>query len=317
MLIRVSYGTLITLRGDGVLSKVAYLLQYSENGCLGNCAFCPQSRTSKSSRELLSRVVWPAQNLSDIIKLLRSSSVIKRVCLQTLITKDYPNDIYVLIKELNKCGKPLSLSITPVPKEFLLKVRNLGVDYLGIGLDSIDPNVFLKLRKPYGWAKYFDFINESVKVFGKDRVVTHVIIGLGEDIGTSIKVLKYIRELGSLISLFAFTPIKGTALESLTRPNLRYYRFMQVITHLLNRGLLNIGDYVVVKGCKFGFRKRIMGLLNDEVLVKSLIVNGCPYCNRPYYTESPKGPYYNYPRPEYIRANLSNEWKLIKGLIIE
>ncbi|MEW6227039.1 MAG: radical SAM protein [Bacillota bacterium] len=46
----------------------AYLL--TNGGCLSTCAFCPQARSSVSSRDLLSRVSWPEFPLDDALAAL-------------------------------------------------------------------------------------------------------------------------------------------------------------------------------------------------------------------------------------------------------
>lgn len=70
--LRVSIGTaavlgLIDARLD-VPPTTAYLL--TDGGCLSTCAFCPQARSSVSSRDLLSRVSWPEFPLDDVLSAL-------------------------------------------------------------------------------------------------------------------------------------------------------------------------------------------------------------------------------------------------------
>lgn len=70
--LRVSIGTAAVLgltdaRLD-VPPTTAYLL--TNGGCLSTCAFCPQARSSVSSRDLLSRVSWPEFPLDDVLTAL-------------------------------------------------------------------------------------------------------------------------------------------------------------------------------------------------------------------------------------------------------
>lgn len=319
MLIRVSYGTLALLNNEFKINtqqKTAYLLQYSPNGCLGKCAFCPQSTYFNTNKNLLSRIVWPTHDLNEVVKKVSGNELIKRICLQTVLKNDFLKEIEIILNKLKSTMKPISLSITPIPEKYVRLFKKLGVDYVGVGLDTPDVNMFKKLGKPYPWETYINFIKTCSKVLGKDKVVTHLIIGLGEEIITSIKIMQYIRRLGSLISLFAFTPIKGTPMGRYPRPQIKYYRFMQIIAYLLNKEV-NVLRYVVVKHDKFGFNRDILSVLKDCDLMNALVVNGCPFCDRPYYNESPKGPFYNYPSLNYVKDNLEKEWELIEGLIIE
>lgn len=70
--IRVSIGTagvlgLLKLHSDAE-PTTAYLMTYTQRNCRANCAFCPQARQSSSSKELLSRVVWPAFPLALVVE---------------------------------------------------------------------------------------------------------------------------------------------------------------------------------------------------------------------------------------------------------
>lgn len=72
--LRVSIGTAAVLgltdaRLD-VAPTTAYLL--TTGGCLSTCAFCPQARSSVSSRDLLSRVAWPEFPLDHVLAALAS-----------------------------------------------------------------------------------------------------------------------------------------------------------------------------------------------------------------------------------------------------
>jgi len=109
-----------------------------------------------------------------------------------------------------------------------------------------------------------------------------------------------INELHNLkikVSLFAFTPIKGTKLESLQQPDIIDFRKIQLGRYLLINQLKNLKDFTFnAKGdiIKFNLNKRELWNIVDET--SAFLTSGCPGCNRPYYTSKPSGPIYNYPR---------------------
>ena len=102
--------------------------------------------------------------------------------------------------------------------------------------------------------------------------------------------------MGVLPALFAFTPVRGTALEGKSPPNLESYRRIQLARYLIVNGKTKIADM------HFNERGKISGYgLTNEALNAEVEVglpfqtSGCPDCNRPFYNEKPSGPIYNYP----------------------
>lgn len=102
--------------------------------------------------------------------------------------------------------------------------------------------------------------------------------------------------MGVLPALFAFTPVRGTALEKNSPPKVKNYRRLQLARHLIVTGKTRAGDM------QFDADHKISGYgLNNEALNWEIEgglpfqTSGCPDCNRPFYNEKPSGPIYNYP----------------------
>ncbi len=264
-------------------------MQYSRDGCKALCKFCPQSKGSKASRNLLSRVVWPVTELDDIIDAIALR--FHRACIQSVIKEGFIDELKQLVKRLASKGLKISLSVTPVGRRVLEEFKELGVDYLGVGLDAASERVANEVCKPYSWIRYLRFIRDAVEVFGRGRVVTHLIVGLGEEVKELLNTIELVTGLGSRISLFAYTPVKGTELYGvLESPNLRYYRFAQVASTLIEEGH-DWRVFTVFINNKPYIRSEYVDLSKPW---KYLLVRGCPGCNRPFYTESPAGVRYNY-----------------------
>jgi biotin synthase len=290
--VRVSIGTLAALGLEAirvdVRPGVAYLLQYSEGGCLARCAFCTQSSVSRASRDLLSRVVWPVVELEELLP--RLPRVFRRVCIQTVIKEGFLEEVYAAARSLASYGLGVSVSTTPIPRRDLEHLREVGVDYIGVGLDAASPELASAVGKPYSYWEYLRFTKEAVEVFGTGRVVVHVIVGLGEDLRDLVSTLKRVYSLGARASLFAFTPIRGTPMEGRPRPSVRYYRLAQLVNYALSRGL-DVDEFLdTERGCL-----RSVPAAEPGELARALLTAGCPGCNRPYYTESPGGELYNVP----------------------
>jgi len=313
--IRASLGTLIALgliRGIYTIEPgIAYVMQYDPRGCKASCLFCTQSSSSKASKELLSRVVWPVTDLNSLVSALKSTKKFRRVCLQTIIKDNFIEEAHEIVKTISAIGMNVSLSITPIPYNELARFKNEGVDYLGVGLDAFSEEIFFKVKKPYSWQAYWKFIDYGVKVFGKGRVIVHLIVGLGETLSEALKVLERVYNVGAEASLFAYTPVKGTPLANLRQPSHTTYRFLQLVTELLSRGY-RLNDIIIFKNGKYFIRDK---LIDDEVLLKALMTRGCPGCNRPFYNESPKIEPYNFPNIDYLGKYINNIKKEISNIV--
>jgi biotin synthase len=309
-LIRVSVGTAIVLGLiEGKLDAqptTAYLMTYKIGKCTANCGFCPQARASKSSTELLSRVSWPAlptQNVLTALTAKAEEGKIKRICVQALNYSEVFRHLEAVVKEIKKnSAVPISVSCQPLNSQNIELLKKAGVDRLGIALDAATEAIFNKVKGAiaggvYTWEKQFRQLNEALAVFGKGNVSTHLIFGLGETEKESIQVIQRFVDLGVLPALFAFTPVRGTALEAKLPPKLESYRRVQLARHLIVNGKARIDDMAFdVEGKITGFGVPSKALEADVDGGLPFRTSGCPSCNRPYYNEKPGGPPYNYPK---------------------
>ena len=308
--IRVSLGTAIVL---GLLDSqldaaptTAYLMTYKAGKCSANCGFCPQARASKSSTEMLSRVSWPTFPTSLMLTALSSSvekKAIKRVCIQALNYPEVFRQLEAIVKEIKKqSAVPVSVSCQPQTKANMERLASAGVNRLGIALDAATKEVFdnvkgVKTGAAYRWDDEFRQLCEAVSVFGKGNVSTHIIIGLGETEQDAIEVIQRCCDFGVLPALFAFTPVRGTALEERAPPRFASYRRIQLARYLIVTSRARVEDMQFsIEGdiVGFGFADKNLSKVVESGL--PFETSGCPDCNRPFYNEKPSGNFYNYPR---------------------
>jgi biotin synthase-related radical SAM superfamily protein len=308
-MIRVSIGSAIVLglmKGNlDAFPTTAYLLTYRKGKCDANCAFCPQARNSKGRANMLSRVTWPSFQTIQVVDGIRDTvknGKTKRVCIQAL---NYPavfKDVLSVVSSLNsRCAVSISVSCQPVDAETMKKLAAAGVERIGIPLDAASEEIFDRVKGkradgPYDWNKQLQILESAVKIFGKGKVTTHLIVGLGETEKDMICIIQRCIDMGVHSGLFAFTPISGTALESSAPPALCHYRRVQLARHLV------VQEKSRYENMRFDSNGRIVdfGVSNDalhRLIMTGLpfVTSGCPNCNRPYYNEKPSGPLYNYP----------------------
>ena len=308
--IRVSIGSAIVLGlSSGKLDAsptTAYLMTYRKGKCSANCGFCPQARESHSKTDMLSRISWPVfptkQVLNGIEKAVEHGRI-KRVCIQTLNYPEVFTDLTALIKAIHqKVNVPISTSCQPLNSENIKALAEAGAERIGIALDAATEELFDKVKgscvgSPYSWKKQFKVLGEAVDVFGKGKVSTHLIVGLGETEREMAKIIQHCVDMDVLPALFAFTPISGTALENEPQPSIQTYRRIQIARHFIVHGIARYEDMRFdEEGCISDFSVNEPTLMQNIQMGEPFLTSGCPNCNRPYYNEKPSGPIYNYPR---------------------
>lgn len=311
--IKVSIGSLVNL---GLLDlnvkyrpRTLYLLQYSPNGCLAKCSFCAQSSSSGLDKKFLSRTSWYPYNILDLTDRLRErKGLFVRICIQSIIKDGFEDELVGLVYTLRSFGVETNISVclTPVEVGVLNALRDLDVDYVGVGLDTFTEKLFVEMKKPHGWGKYMDFIANCKNVFGSKNVVVHLIVGLGEKPGEAVETISRFVKEGLSIALFPYVNPRSL------RPEvpIEYYRFLQIYTHVVERG----GE------CGFDEILRFLDKIieDPDEYYSIFLTKGCPGCDRPYYTESPRGPFYNlygYRHYAEYKGFLTKELALTKQFI--
>jgi biotin synthase-related radical SAM superfamily protein len=307
--VRVSIGSAVVL---GLLDArldaeptTLYVLTYNAGGCRAACAFCPQSRVGEGRADMLSRVVWPAFRTSDVIPRIEGAFAqgkVGRICVQALNYPKVQDDLVCLARQIHsRCDIPISVSCQPLSRAGMLSLAEAGIDRVSIAVDAVTKDLFDNVKGrliggPYTWEGHFEALEEAVKIFGRNRVTTHLIAGLGETEDEFVSMIQKCVDLGVYPALFAFTPIRGTMMADHPRPSLDYYRRAQLAHCLVTRGSARYEDMKFMDN-----RLAEFGLSRDELIQiirtgEPFRTSGCPDCNRPYYNERPGGPIYNYPR---------------------
>lgn len=317
-MLRASAGTVAVVRGGmagkgtcvggaaagvpGTLPTTAYFLVGER--CAGDCAFCPQARSSSARGDLLSRVNWPAVAEEDedfwagLGRALESGRL-RRVCLQLTRTEEALEVAQRLVRSVRGLWAevPICVSVAARGVGEVGRVLGWGVDRVTVALDAASTAVHREV-KGGDLAERLELLREAARRW-PGRVGTHLIVGLGETEEEVVRLVGELEALGVTVGLFAFTPVPGTRLGRREPPPLEAYRRVQAARHLIVTGRADAAamSFDPVSGRLTGYGlewERTRDLLRDGEAFRT---SGCPDCNRPYYNERPSGPLYNYPRP--------------------
>lgn len=295
--IRLSVGSAVQLGLKQARMDAAPTTIYTMLGetCIGACRFCTQSRLNTADKKLLSRVIWPAFPLDDVLNGIEAMHGIGRVCIQTLKYAELLPDLLDAAEQLAAASTvPLSVCMNPVDKRSLVALKAAGVERVGVGLDCATEATFTAIKPGFSWAAYQRFIDDTIEVFGKGSV--HLIVGVGDTDAALVRAFQAYHDKGCSIALFAYTPVRGTALD-LPQPPLERYRALQLARYLIVHDLATLGDMT------FEDERLVAIDVAPDVLARAFDAgtafrtSGCPSCNRPMYNERPGGAMYNYPQP--------------------
>jgi biotin synthase-related radical SAM superfamily protein len=307
--INVSIGTAAVLGLADVRMDAAPTTAYLMLGgrCRMACAFCAQAHTSHASALNLSRITWPPFDEKEVLGHLGEAAArgdFRRVCLQVTVGQGYFRRTLELVKAVRGvCDLPTDAAILPRNVNQVEALLAAGVEHIGFGLDAACERVFRQVKRG-DWERSLKLIEEAARRF-PGHVAVHLIVGLGETEREMVEMIQRMHDLGAIVGLFAFTPVRGTAMQDQPPPPLDTYRRMQVARHLITHDLATLGDFAFsAEGQLVSFdRPDLAKVLADGVAFQT---SGCPDCNRPFYNERPGGPLYNYPRPltsaEAVRA---------------
>ncbi|OGJ44650.1 hypothetical protein A2272_01780 [Candidatus Peregrinibacteria bacterium RIFOXYA12_FULL_33_12] len=264
-------------------TKTVFLMNSGK--CEYNCSFCSQAKSSSSKESMLSRITWPEYDVNEVVDALeKNKQNYSRICMQVVNTKDFFEQIPLIVKKIREKNKKVKIAITirTYKMQDIDLLFELGVNEIGIAIDAIDPVKFREIR-----GGNFDFhkkfiLKSSKKYPGK--IATHLIIGLDETEKQAVELMEELHKNKVILALFAFTPIRGSKFENLQAPNISSYRRIKVAEYLIKNNLN--------KNFKFNKKNQIMDFGIEKLQLFKILKNsnvfetsGCSDCNRPYYNE--------------------------------
>src|SRR4051812_17718093 len=123
-------------------------------------------------------------------------------------------------------GMPVQVQFEP-PDDLavLSEVRRAGVDAVGIHIETFDPDVLARVaagKAQCGVEGYFRTWERAVEVFGRGRVTTYVILGMGERRELVEEGCRRAIEMGVYPFVVPLRPVPGTLMADAAPPDPDY-----------------------------------------------------------------------------------------------
>ena len=246
----VPYWKIALLHLDSIASTVVQKCIYW--GTQEQCGFCGIELTRG---EQTIPVKTPAQ-LAEVCTAARDHDHAVDVTLTTgSLNRRDRGAIYIsrcayAIKEAS--GLPIQVQFEPPDDLAVLQhVHDAGVDAVGIHIETFDPEVLARVapgKAQCGVDGYFRCWERAVEVFGRGRVSTYVILGMGERRDVTLAGCERAIRLGVYPFVVPLRPVPGTLMEGVAPPDPDYvaHVYRAVSALLADHGL----DHVeAVAGC--------------------------------------------------------------------
>jgi radical SAM protein (TIGR04043 family) len=238
----VPYHQIALLHLDSLASTVVQACNYWGNS--DQCGFCgiglslAAGRTiARKTPEMLAEVAVAARDLDGAVDatLTTGSSVAPdRGAL-------YVARCGQAVKEA--AGLPVEVQFEP-PRDLVVleQVRDMGVDALGIHVESFDPQVLARVapgKFRTGIETYFRTWERAVELFGEGRVSTYVILGMGEDPELTVEGCRRAVDIGVYPFVVPLRPVAGSLMQDVPAPSRTYTEpiYRKVAGFLAARGL--------------------------------------------------------------------------------
>lgn len=208
------------------------------------CAFCGIELSLQAGRTLARKS--PAQ-LAEVAAAARELDGVRQVVLTTGSAAPPGSELPFLAecaRAIKKAsGLPVHAQFMPPPKgEDLARLKEAGVDTVGIHIESFDPQVLARqapTKAALGLAAFQGAWRRAVEVFGPNQVSSFLLAGLGESPESLLEGCRFLAELGVYPFLVPLRPIPGSRLAGAEPPppGLMKRLYAELALILQSRGL--------------------------------------------------------------------------------
>jgi biotin synthase-related radical SAM superfamily protein len=168
--------------------------------CIYDCKFCAVPKLSggiKSNQTVL-QMVEEAARTGNLQAIALTSGV-------EVSPRHEAERVAGIVADLKRFGVPVGVSISPFPGVNQI-LKDVGADEVKYNLECVDPDLFLQVCPGISFQEIMDALQEAVAIFGKNRVFTNIIVGLGESDETLHRSIDELTEWGVIPVLRAVFP---------------------------------------------------------------------------------------------------------------
>jgi len=171
--------------------------------CIFSCKYCSVPRIA-GKRKTIGEIITMVKSVRDRIHAISITSGI--------LTSIEEEETYVLdvVRHLSSFNLPLGVSIYPTATT-PDRLKELGVTEVKFNLEAATPELFYRMCPGLNYGLLWEVLDRSVLLFGKNRVFSNVIVGLGETDAELETCIKKLTSRGVIPVLRPLNPVAGLA----------------------------------------------------------------------------------------------------------
>ena len=214
----IPYAKIARLHGRDCLASTVIQECVRYNSLKTRCRFCAIGASLEHSATIHTKT---PQQLAEVALAAKNLDHVRHVTLTSGTTANpdigaaYLGECARAVKTAT--GLPVAVQFEPLrDKGLYARLRAMGVDDVGLHIESFDPAV--RKRMTPGKAvvdieTYFDAFAAAVAVFGRNKVSTYVILGLGEDEELTLEGCRRATALGVYPVIVPLRPLLDSCLS--------------------------------------------------------------------------------------------------------
>lgn len=169
--------------------------------CIMDCKFCPVPKLRGKRKSL--------EEITAIIENGLKSKALSAIALTSGIAHSKEEEVDVachIVEELKRrYSVPIGVSVYPV-EGCSQRLKRAGAEEVKYNVETMDRKLFDELCRGCDLNEVLRGLKEAVAVFGKNRVFSNFIIGLGESDKTVLEGVKELAQMGVIPILRPYSP---------------------------------------------------------------------------------------------------------------
>jgi len=202
--------------------------------CIFDCQYCPVPL-------LGGRVKLPEnveKKITDVLANPELADQLNAIALTSGVEKS-PRDeverIAGIVKRLKKYNLPIGVSVYPTPDSNRV-LKDAGADEIKYNVETMDRDLFKTMCPGLSLDFVISALEDAVRVFGRNKVFSNIIIGLGESDDTIINGMEELAKIGVIPILRAAVEHPLRAHVNIKRPDAeRLLRLAEKEREILDR----------------------------------------------------------------------------------
>ncbi|MDM7911844.1 MAG: radical SAM protein [Methanotrichaceae archaeon] len=142
--------------------------------CIYDCKFCAVPKLQGGTKS--------SKRVREMVKQAAASGRLKAISLTSGVEVSPLHEaerVAGIVRDLKSFGVPIGVSVSPFPGVNRI-LKDAGADEVKYNLETLDPDLFTKVCPGQSMEVIKEALTEAVWIFGRNRVFSNAIVGLGE-----------------------------------------------------------------------------------------------------------------------------------------